>query len=77
MGEDAISIMLNDPDRLSEVPKLPKNTADSLLATLRENQGLEHVMIGLNDYGFGPQLSMKIFQVYKQNALEILEKKPL
>ncbi|MHC5252524.1 SF1B family DNA helicase RecD2 [Listeria kieliensis] len=76
LGEDAISIILNDPDRLSEVPKLPKNTADSLLATLRENQGLEHVMIGLNDYGFGPQLSMKIFQVYKQNALEVLEKNP-
>lgn len=76
LGEDAISIMMADPDRLSDVPKLPKNTADTLINTLRENQGLEHVMIGLNEYGFGPQLSMKIFQVYKERALDILEKSP-
>ncbi|MBC8932582.1 hypothetical protein IAI15_39985, partial [Escherichia coli] len=42
----------------------------------RENQGLEHVMVGLNEYGFGPQLSMKIFQAYKQNAIEVLENNP-
>ncbi|WP_099221110.1 ATP-dependent RecD-like DNA helicase [Listeria costaricensis] len=76
LGEEAISRILNDPDLLAEVPKLPKKTADQLVETLRENQGLEHVMVGLNQYGFGPQLSMRIFQVYKQHALEILEKNP-
>lgn len=33
-------------------------------------------MVGLNEYGFGPQLSMKIFQAYKQNAIEVLENNP-
>ncbi|WP_239254041.1 SF1B family DNA helicase RecD2 [Listeria ilorinensis] len=76
LGEEAISRILNEPDLLREVPKLPKKTADQLVETLRENQGLEHVMVGLNQYGFGPQLSMRIFQVYKQHALDILEKNP-
>ncbi|WP_163652968.1 ATP-dependent RecD-like DNA helicase [Listeria sp. PSOL-1] len=76
IGEDAISRVLENPSLLSQVPKLPKKAAETLVETLRENQGLEHVMVGLNEYGFGPQLSMKIFQVYKQDALDILEKNP-
>ncbi|MCH2968088.1 ATP-dependent RecD-like DNA helicase, partial [Listeria monocytogenes] len=76
IGDDAITNILSDPSLLNTVPKLPSGAADSLLASLRENQGLEHVMVGLHEYGFGPQLSMKIFQPYKQNAIEVLENNP-
>ncbi|EAC5051671.1 ATP-dependent RecD-like DNA helicase [Listeria monocytogenes] len=76
IGDDAITKILSDPSLLNTVPKLPSGAAESLLASLRENQGLEHVMVGLNEYGFGPQLSMKIFQAYKQNAIEVLENNP-
>lgn len=43
---------------------------------LIEHQGLEKVMIALSDYGFGPQLSMKIYQVYGDNTLTIIEDHP-
>ena len=33
-------------------------------------------MIGLNQYGFGPQLSMKIYQTYKQDTLSIIQSNP-
>ena len=33
-------------------------------------------MISLNAYGFGPQISMKIYQAYKEQTLEILQKNP-
>lgn len=76
LGKDAISKILADPSLLDNVPKLPEAKALTLIDTLRENQGLEHVMVKLNEYGFGPQLSMRIYQAYKQEAIEVIEKNP-
>ena len=33
-------------------------------------------MIALNQYGFGPQLSMKMYQMYKQDTLSIIQSNP-
>ena len=41
-----------------------------------EHQGLEQAMIALNQYGFGPQLSMKIYQAYKEMTLDIIQRNP-
>ena len=66
LGENAISKILNQPSLLDTVPKLPPDKAKMLYDTLMEHQGLEQVMVALNQYGFGPQLSMKIYQAYKE-----------
>lgn len=33
-------------------------------------------MISLNQYGFGPQFSMKIYQVYESETLQKIEENP-
>jgi exodeoxyribonuclease V alpha subunit len=76
IGENAISKILENPSVLDEVPKLPPDKAKSIYDTLAEHQGLERVMIVLNDLGFGPQISMKIYQAYKDQALEIIQNNP-
>lgn len=76
LGEDAISKILNQPSLLESIPKLPPDKAKTLYDTLMEHQGLEQIMVALNQYGFGPQLSMKIYQVYKENTLEVIQKNP-
>jgi exodeoxyribonuclease V alpha subunit len=76
LGENAISRILKDPAVLETVPKLSSETAKELYDSLLEHQELEQVMIGLNQYGFGPQLSMNIYQIYKGDALRIIEKNP-
>ncbi|MBS4199765.1 ATP-dependent RecD-like DNA helicase [Bacillus sp. FJAT-49732] len=76
LGENAISRILERPSILDEVPKLGAETAKQLYDTLLEHQGLEQVMIGLNQYGFGPQISMKIYQVYKDETLTIMQQNP-
>jgi exodeoxyribonuclease V alpha subunit len=76
LGENAISKILNAPSLLDSIPKLPPEKAKHLYDTLMEHQGLEQVMIGLNQYGFGPQLSMKIYQTYKEQTLEIIQNNP-
>lgn len=76
LGENAISKILNEPSLLDSVPKLPPDKAKQLYDTLMQHQGLEQVMIALNQYGFGPQLSMKIYQAYKDETLNIIQKNP-
>ncbi|WP_110926981.1 SF1B family DNA helicase RecD2 [Bacillus massiliglaciei] len=76
LGEQAISKILAQPSLLDDIPKLSGEKAKSLYDTLVEHQGLEQVMITLNQYGFGPQLSMKIYQLYKEEAVSIIQKNP-
>ncbi len=76
LGEDAIKKILENPDCLKEVPKLAKDKAHFIHQELLNHEGLENVMIGLNDYGFGARLSMKIYQAYGNEALKIVEENP-
>ncbi|WP_141433677.1 ATP-dependent RecD-like DNA helicase [Bacillus sp. 03113] len=76
LGENAISRILNSPSILEKVPKLPPDKAKLLYNTLMEHQGLEQAMIALNQYGFGPQLSMRIYQMYKDQTIDVIQENP-
>ncbi|QFT89988.1 ATP-dependent RecD-like DNA helicase [Bacillus sp. THAF10] len=76
LGENAISKILENPSVLDSIPKLSGDKAKLLYDSLMEHQGLEQVLIALSQFGFGPQLSMKIYQAYKDQTLEILQQNP-
>ncbi|WP_425454272.1 SF1B family DNA helicase RecD2 [Peribacillus asahii] len=76
LGENAISKILAQPSVLDNIPRLSGEKAKALYDTLLENEGLEQVMIALNQYGFGPQLSMKIYQMYKQDTVSVIQNNP-
>jgi len=76
LGENAITKILNEPSLLDSIPRLPPDKAKSLYDTLMEHQGLEQAMIALNQYGFGPQLSMRIYQVYKETTIDVIQNNP-
>ncbi|MBM7645861.1 exodeoxyribonuclease V alpha subunit [Scopulibacillus daqui] len=76
LGENAISKILEDPKCLENVPKLSEEKAQLLYETLVQHQGLEKIMVALSDYGFGPQLSMKIYQTYGDMTLDIIQNNP-
>ncbi|WP_071461266.1 SF1B family DNA helicase RecD2 [Bacillus massilinigeriensis] len=76
LGEKAISKILENPSLLDNVPRLAPEKAKMLYDTLLEHQGLEQVMVGLNQFGFGPQIAMKIYQAYKDQALKIIKDNP-
>src|SRR5690606_377635 len=72
LGENTITKIIENPSLLDGFRKLCSEKAKTLYDTLMENQGLEQVMIAMNQYGFGPQLSMKIYQAYRDQALDII-----
>ena len=76
LGESAISKILNKPEIVEGVPGLKKETAETLVKTLQENQGFEHIVIYLAKYGIGLKMAQKIYQEYKDEAIAVLEEDP-
>lgn len=76
LGKDAIKKILEDPEALDAVPRLSDDKKDTIRSTLQMNLGLERVMIQLNDWGFGPQVGMRIYQAYREETIDVLTKNP-
>ncbi|TAA66863.1 SF1B family DNA helicase RecD2 [Planococcus salinarum] len=76
LGKNAIKKILEDPEALDVVPRLSNEKKDTIRSTLQMNLGLERVMIQLNDWGFGPQVGMRIFQAYRDETIDILTNNP-
>ncbi len=75
-GESAITKIMANPDILKEIPQLTGEKAKELSQTLMQHQGLEQVMVSLTQYGFGPQLAMRIYQKYRDQTLDIIKRNP-
>ncbi|GAE26721.1 RecD-like DNA helicase YrrC [Halalkalibacter wakoensis JCM 9140] len=76
LGERAITRIVEDRTALAEVPKLSKEKADSLYEQLVDQQGVEQVLMTLSKHGFGVELSMKVYQAYGLQALDIIQTNP-
>lgn len=75
LGTDAIDKIIQDTSVLQPL-HLKKEIAANLIAKLKENNGMEQIIIGLNGYGFGSQLAASIYNHYRQDTLEVLHKNP-
>lgn len=76
LGENAINDILTDPSVLENVPSLAKSKQKQIAEQISANQESEKIMIRLHDLGFGPKLSMAIYQFYQSETLKILENNP-
>jgi exodeoxyribonuclease V alpha subunit len=76
LGENAIKLILENPDSLLEVAQLNESKRKHLYDRLMEYQGLEQIMIKLSEYGVGLALSVQIYQTYYDSAMEVLQNNP-
>lgn len=76
LGANALRLILEDPSALDVVPRLSTEKKEVIRNTIEQNLGLERVMIQLNEWGFGPQLGMKIYQMYRTEAIQLLTENP-
>ena len=49
---------------------------ETLVSVLEQNIGLERTIIQLNEWGFGPQIAMRIYQTYREDSLNYLTENP-
>ncbi|BDZ31137.1 ATP-dependent RecD-like DNA helicase [Lactiplantibacillus brownii] len=75
LGEDAIDKILADPKVLQPIG-LRASVQQTLLDTLRVNNGLEQTIIGLNAYGFGSRLAAAIYAKYQGDTLQVIQNDP-
>ena len=76
LGVDALKIIMEDDSALESIPRLSAEKCGQIRAAVEQNLGLQRVMIQLNDWGFGPQLGMKIYQTYREETIQILTENP-
>ncbi|CAM5195461.1 ATP-dependent RecD-like DNA helicase OS=Ureibacillus acetophenoni OX=614649 GN=recD2 PE=3 SV=1 [Ureibacillus acetophenoni] len=76
LGTNAIKKIMEDPSSLDIIPRLKDDKKEAIRQTLEENLGLERIIIQLNQWGFGPQLGMKIYQTYREETITILNENP-
>ncbi|WP_088007967.1 ATP-dependent RecD-like DNA helicase [Indiicoccus explosivorum] len=76
LGKDTIQKILDDPSVLDSIPRLTDDKKDTLRTGLENNLGMERVIIQLNEWGFGPQVAMRIYQAYREETIEVLQKNP-
>lgn len=75
LGNDAIAKIQKDPNVLDQV-KLSKKVVQSITENLAGSAGMDNVIIGLNDYGFGTNLTSAIVERYGDSALSIIDANP-
>ncbi len=76
LGKDAVNMILNDRTVLNKIPKLSKEKKDTLVSVLEQNMGLERTIVQLNEWGFGPQIAMRIYQTYREESVSQLTENP-
>lgn len=76
LGVDALKKIMDDPHALDVIPRLSQEKKQMIVEVIEQNLGLERVMIQLNEWGFGPQLGMKIYQTYREDTVTLLKENP-
>ncbi|WP_436409992.1 SF1B family DNA helicase RecD2 [Lacticaseibacillus pantheris] len=75
LGIGAVDSIVKDPGVLTKVG-LSEKKAAALADALRENLGLEQVIIGLGEVGLTGALANKVYSRYREDALDIVRENP-
>lgn len=75
LGDQAIEKILADENVLKQLNLKPKQQ-QSLLENLRSDNGMQQVVIELNHFGFGNQLTATIYNHFREKTLDVLHQDP-
>jgi len=75
-GMDAMSVMDEHPERLTEVSGIGPKKAAMILESYVEQMSMRRVMLFLQNYGISPNLSTKITKYYGEAAIELIRENP-
>lgn len=68
--EDTLDIILNDPNRLTCIPHLPKARIEKIYKTLTDYQYSSKIVIDLTTLGFSNKNALAIVNKYKMKAMD-------
>ena len=75
-GTDTLSVMENEPQRLTEVPGIGMNRAATIGASFALQKDLRDVMMALQEYGVSVSQAMKLYKIYGPLCLGKIRENP-
>ena len=75
LGNNAINKINNDHTVLNSLGLRPA-VKQAIITNLSANQGMDQIVIGLNDLGFGSNLASTIFERYGEETLDVISENP-
>lgn len=75
-GKDIFKIIEENSNRLFEIEKLGQKKIDMILQSFQENKNIQSILIYLHSYNIGHNLSMRIYNCYRENTYDILQNNP-
>ena len=76
LGDDTISILDSDPERIYEVPRLKRELAENLIEVWTKNRVMRNVYIYLQGLGISAKFAKRIWDEYGENTQRIIENNP-
>ncbi len=73
LGEDAIKMILENPSNLMLIPGIGRKQIDTIYNGLIEYSNSYDIILKLNDLGFVSKDSMRIYNKYKTNTLNVID----
>lgn len=75
-GMDAMNVLDEHPERLTEVSGIGPKKAAMILESFAEQMSVRRVMLFLQNYGLSPNLATKIAKYYGESAVELIRQNP-
>ena len=69
-GEDSLSVILEKPESLQLIPKLPKSRIDKIHSALSNYQYSSQIVMDLSAMGFSTKNALSIVNKYKSKSME-------
>ncbi len=75
-GEDALAILDDSPERLSEIPGIGPKRAKLIATSYQEQRAARIALVFLQGYGISPSLSMKIYKAFGDRTQAVVRANP-
>lgn len=75
-GEDALRIIEEEPDRLTEVKGVGEKTAITIRKSYLERREFAMTSLALQNYGLSASQTMRLYKIYGRDAVSLIEENP-
>ncbi len=75
-GKDTLEVMLNSPERLSEIRGISPKRAEKIGVAFLEIQSTQGIVIYLQQFNIGTAVAMRVQKLLGKNALERIKENP-
>lgn len=75
-GLETLDVIDNDPMRLTEIEGIGKKKVQKIVEQRSEQKSMRDVMVFLRGHNVGPALAKKIYRLYGDESIQVIQKNP-